>query len=238
MTYEEINNILTATAQSLKEIAEFRKTQELELAELRQKHELEHEALRKEREQEREALRREREQEREALRKERKQEREALLKEREKSRREMELSFKRVNEQLGGIGQTQGDIAEDMFRRSVPKLLAKRGLVIKRIETQLRAGSQAEFDLVVINDDCVVVVEVKNKINARNLRKFAAKQLPRFKHLFTEFSNYTVYGGVAAMIFKDDIEQQAENMGLFVFTQSNDGNAQIANTADFHARKY
>ena len=109
---------------------------------------------------------------------------------------------------------------------------------IDQIEFNLKAPGAGEYDIVAANGHEVVVLEVKNKLNPDHLQHFVKVQLPRFKQLFPIFADYTLYGAVGSLVVPEQIEQQAEKMGLFVFTQTAEGGAGIVNRDDFHARAW
>ena len=142
---------------------------------------------------------------------------------------ELQKTVERVTTRLGDMGNIQGNVAEDLFRRNIVSLLAKRGLRIDNVGFHVTMPGTAEYDIVAENGQEVVVLEVKNKLSSRQIRRFLNMQLPRFKREFPVYANYKIYGAIGSLIVSEALEQEAENAGLFVFTQSKDGGASIAN---------
>ena len=138
-------------------------------------------------------------------------------------REEFKKSIGEVNRNLGGIGNTQGEIAEDLFRRNAKPALNDYGMHIDTVHHSLRATGAREYDIVAVNADQAVVFEIKTKLKAGDIAKFLQTQLPQFKSAFPEFKDYTVYGGVGALVMSKEQEIELSGMGLFVLTQSEDG---------------
>lgn len=140
-----------------------------------------------------------------------------------KSREEFNKSMAEVNRNLGGIGNTQGEIAEDLFRRNTKAALNDYGIPIDQVHHNLRATGGREYDIVAVNAKQAVVIEIKTKLKARDVEKFLQTQLPQFKTAFPEFRNYAVYGGMGALVISKEQELELCGLGLFVFTQGEDG---------------
>jgi len=134
----------------------------------------------------------------------------------------------------------QWEFAEDSIRRSIKEDLAVFGIDIYKIESNMewhKDGLEWEYDLVAINDKEIVVVEVKNKMNRQYLKRFVNIQLPRFKMFFPEYQNFTLYGGIGALIFDEKLEKEAEELWLFTFTQ-NGKNIRLNNKKSFRPKVY
>jgi len=154
----------------------------------------------------------------------------------EKGFEKLQKNIDHVTTQLGGIGNIQGDVAEDLFRRNIAMLLTERGISIDRVKTKFKTDN-AEYDIVAINGNEVVVLEVKNRLTSHHIRHFINKQLPKFKHEHPTFTNHKLYGAVGSLVFPEQLERQAAGEGLFVFTQTKDG-ASIVNPENFQAKEF
>jgi hypothetical protein len=152
--------------------------------------------------------------------------------------KELQKAIKQVTTQLGDMGNIQGNVAEDLFRRNIVSLLAKRGIKIDNVGFNVTMPGTAEYDIVAENGKEVVVLEVKNKLNSRHIRRFLNVQLPRFKQEFPVYADYQIYGALGSLIVSEALEQQAASEGLFVFTQTKDGGASIANSPNFQAKAW
>ena len=140
-----------------------------------------------------------------------------------KSREEFNKSMAEINRNLGGIGNTQGEIAEDLFRRNTKAALNEYGIPIDQVHHNLKATGRREYDIVAVNAERVVVIEIKTKLKAKDVEKFLQTQLPQFKSAFPEFRDHVVYGGMGALVMSEEQEMELSGLGLFVFTQGKDG---------------
>ncbi|MDM8565558.1 hypothetical protein QUF74_07880 [Candidatus Halobeggiatoa sp. HSG11] len=139
--------------------------------------------------------------------------------------------------QLGGIGNIQGDVAEDLFRRNISDLLAQYGIQINQVITNLKT-IKSEYDIVAINKDKVIVLEVKNKLTSHHIKHFLKKQLPKFKQEHIAFAKHKIYGAIGSLVISEHLEKQAEKAGLFVLTQNKNGGASIINKSTFKAKAF
>ncbi len=155
----------------------------------------------------------------------------------DKRSRELDAQMKQLQKQLGEMGNIQGDVAEDLFRRNFASLLQERGISLNHIETKLKYFRGYEYDLVGVNGELVVVMEVKNKLNNQHIDRFLEEQLPAFRHQFPTFKDRALIGAVGSLVVTPDVEAYAETQGLFVFTQKGEEGAQIVNRPNFQPKR-
>ncbi|TES90637.1 MAG: hypothetical protein E3J94_04785 [Desulfobacteraceae bacterium] len=60
----------------------------------------------------------------------------------------------------------------------------------------------------------------------------------RFKEAFPEFRGRRLFGGIGALVVKDDVSRYAEKAGLYVLTQTSEGGAALANRKTFRAKEF
>jgi len=155
----------------------------------------------------------------------------------EKAVNKLQQTVRQVTKNLGEMGNIQGDVAEDLFRRNLTHLFKEWGIRIDQVDTHLKTP-RCEYDIVGKNGREVVVLEVKNKLTSQHIQHFLLKQLPQFKQEFPMFAHYKVYGAVASLIVNRQLEQQAAKAGLFVLTQTKKGGANIANPPNFKVKTF
>ncbi len=170
-----------------------------------------------------------------------KKEYEERQKKAEKETAELKASIKETNRHIGGIGKSLGDVTEDYFYSSISTTLNVKGIQYDSVEKKFTYKSKtkdAEYDIILINSTRILVVEVKHKLRQSDIEKFANKQLPLFKELFPEYKDYAIYGAVAGMTIEDECIEIANELGLYVFTQSQDtDNMLILNPKGFEPQK-
>ena len=158
---------------------------------------------------------------------ERKKSREKFDRELEESRKRSEREMAELRRAIGGIGNVQGEIAEDLFRRNVQAALKSLGIQIESVRHHIKVAGVGEYDVVAVNGSQVVVFEIKNKLKGHDITRFLETQLTKFKEVFPEFKDHKVYGGIGALVMSEEQEAEAVSKGLFVLTQGEDGIAHI-----------
>ena len=158
---------------------------------------------------------------------ERKKSREKFDRELEESRKRSEREMAELRKAIGGIGNVQGEIAEDLFRRNVQAALKSLGIQIESVRHHIKVAGVGEYDVVAVNGSQVVVFEIKNKLKGHDITRFLETQLTKFKEVFPEFKDHKVYGGIGALVMSEEQEAEAVSKGLFVLTQGEDGVAHI-----------
>ncbi len=159
------------------------------------------------------------------------QETERLLKEKSM---DSEKRWKEIQEELGGIGKSNGAIAEDFFYSALEKSMSVAKLnfdYIDRNFNRKRNQIQAEYDIILYNDYKVLIVEVKYNFKKKYLLEFY-QSLKKFKSLFPEYKDYKLFGAIAAMTFEKEVLDEAKDFGFFILTQNNQ-DVKILNDNDF-----
>jgi len=129
-------------------------------------------------------------------------------------------------------------VAEDLFFRNIRNLFkAKRDMIFVDVKRNLKKRGAGEYDIVAVNGDAVVVIEVKNKLQKRMVDKFVETKLPKFKEVFPQYRDRKLFGGMGALVVKDDVGRYAEKAGLYVLTQTSEGGADLINRRNFRARE-
>jgi hypothetical protein len=132
--------------------------------------------------------------------------------------KETDRKLQKVSDMLGGIGQNQGDVAEEFFFNSLvddPHLGGIHFDDISKNESKQRGKLQEEFDIVMTNGNAIGIVEVKYKAHENDLGKLERK-MRNFKTLFPWFNNYKLYGAIASFHINDDAKKEALERGFFV----------------------
>ena len=143
-----------------------------------------------------------------------------------------------IGRQLGDLGIVQGEVAEDLFYRNVRYLFETRNVVFRDIRRNLKKKGIAEYDIVAVNGDEILVIEVKNKLQKRMVDSFIRKKLPKFKKAFPEYRDRKLLAGIGALVIKDDVGRYAEKAGLYVLTQTDEGGAALTNRKNFRAKEF
>jgi len=144
-----------------------------------------------------------------------------------------------IGRQLGDLGLVQGEVAEDLFYRNVQYLFKEeRDMIFSDVKRNLKKKGAGEYDIVAVNGDAVLVIEVKNKLQKRMVDKFVEKKLAKFKEIFPKYRERRLFGGMGALVVKDDVSRYAEKAGLYVLTQTSEGGAALINRKNFRAKEF
>ena len=165
----------------------------------------------------------------------------ALKESQQKTDEQLDRTIKKLDDigrQLGELGLVQGEVAEDLFYRNVKSVFTKRKMSFRNVRRNLKKKGMAEYDIVAVDGEQVLVIEVKNRLDKRMVDRFVEQKLPKFMEAFPEYRSYRVIGGMGALVVKDDVGRYAEKSGLYVLTQTDEGGAAILNREGFKAREF
>jgi hypothetical protein len=131
---------------------------------------------------------------------------------------------------IGGIGNSNGAFAENLFFHSLEKRKTFAGVHFDVVSNKfggtlkMPGGKKLEdqFDIVMINDDSVAIIEVKYSSDSEYPKKMVEKKIPNFKTLFPKYADYKVYLGMGALSFDEYTVKKAEEYGIGLLNISGD----------------
>ena len=129
-----------------------------------------------------------------------------------------------TNKQLGGMGNSNGDFAQEFFYNALNNGTKKLfGLEFDDIMPQVRrspkkTGIKSEYDLLMINGVAACVVEVKYKADTDDVKKILKKEAS-FRANFPEFSDKKLYFALASMSFDWRVEKACKDAGVAMIKQ-------------------
>ena len=147
---------------------------------------------------------------------------------------------KKIKE-LSNLFTTQwGKLVEALVEPGAVNLFRERGIDVyytaRRIEVEDEKRRKiAEYDIVLVNDKEVVVIEVKTTVKKEDVDYFLEKLAKVREHLRSLVRDKKVYGAVAGISFDEGVDRYAYRCGLFVL-RSEGGIIRIANDPDFRPR--
>ena len=126
--------------------------------------------------------------------------------------------------------------AEEVAYRGMKELFGRKGIELHEIRRRVKwTKTRREYDLIGINDESVMVVEVKNDVKVDDILTMIESQLPSFKKEFPEYKNYKVYGCIVWLVFADNVQKMAYKEGLYVM-KTNGEQIKIANDNKFQPK--
>jgi hypothetical protein len=142
----------------------------------------------------------------------------------EKMYAEARRDMKALQKEIGGISNSNGEMAEEYFYNAFKKhkVFANETYDdIKRNRAYRKNDEiEAEFDIILFNGKSAVLIEVKYNAKPDNIsvRKIISR-VEAFRLLYPERKDHAIYLGVAAMSFRKGIEQRLHNNGIATIRQ-------------------
>ncbi|MBF0139202.1 MAG: DUF3782 domain-containing protein [Magnetococcales bacterium] len=148
---------------------------------------------------------------------------------------ETDRVVKDVSRQIGNLGGKWGQFVENMIAPACETLFAQRGIPVHEVHQRVKLkhddGRHMEIDIMVVNNNAVVLVEVKSTLTVADVRQFK-KTIASFKEFRPLYKDFRVMGAVAGIVIEEQADDYARNQGLFVIAQSGD-NVVLANEDTF-----
>ena len=165
---------------------------------------------------------REREEEKQQ-RKEAEQQRKEAEQRSEKEWQDFRNSMKAMQKELGGVGNSNGAVAESYFVNSFTKSMEFAGQKYDGMDSGLKRkikslNIQGEYDLLLYNCTSVVIIEIKYTADKTDVDDLLEKA-PIFKQLYPQYANFDLYLGLAALHFSKGVETKSKKQGIAIIKQ-------------------
>ena len=144
-------------------------------------------------------------------------------------------SIKGVHEEMGGISNSQGLVAEEFFYNTLLDKPQIGKLKFDQINMNMQGGKKSdrfECDIAAINGESLALIEVKYNVHEDAIEQVES-HLRRFRKFFPYYAKHKIYGGVAGFHIAKDVAELAHKKGFFVLKRK--GEAFTASTADMKA---
>ncbi|MCL1969597.1 MAG: hypothetical protein FWF65_08640, partial [Bacteroidetes bacterium] len=133
--------------------------------------------------------------------------------------------FKELGQHLGGIANSNGDMAEEYFFNTLKRDKTFVNEKFDKIKRNLVYGEDIdqpalECDILLFNGKSAAIIEVKYKAKPDNVRieKLIAR-VEAFRVYNNEYKNHNIYLGVAAMSFSKKLAQELHRAGIATIHQ-------------------
>ncbi len=133
--------------------------------------------------------------------------------------------IKELSRQLGDIGHSSGDAAEEFFYNALEENKVLGAIKFNEISKNIKAKKhrlEDEYDIFMENGNCVALVEVKHKVRKQHIEQLISKKVENFRILFPDYSGYKLYVGIAGLAFEHQTEELATENGIVVLKQKGD----------------
>ena len=131
----------------------------------------------------------------------------------------------KIGKLVGGIGNSQGDVAEEFFYNSIkakPVLNQIKYDFVDKNVTRSRQDIEDEYDIVLVNGKDVAIIEVKYKAHQGDLDRFLHKKYVNFKKLYPEYNGFQHHLALASFTLNDEVKEAALAKGVMVLQRKGD----------------
>jgi hypothetical protein len=137
--------------------------------------------------------------------------------------KETERFIKNLGKQIGGVSNSNGDVAESYFITGFENCLHFAGQDYDSLAPNLtkkdkKINLQGEYDLVLYNCTSIAIIEIKYKADKEDVEQ-VVKKADTFKKLFPEYKDYAIYLGLAGLHINKSVEKEAIKQGVGVIKQ-------------------
>jgi len=137
------------------------------------------------------------------------------------------IKVKDINSNVVGIGNSNGEYAEEYFYNSLEKKMEFAGVHFDDISTDFKLlrkspdGKRIEdqFDIVMLNGETAALIEIKYKARKDDPKQIVNQKISNFRFLFPEYAKLKIYLGLAAFSFEESAEQEAKELGIGLLRQ-------------------
>ena len=151
------------------------------------------------------------------------------IKETDRRLKEAERLIAENGEQIGGLHNSFGEIAEHLVAPGIAQRFNELGFHFDgispggfKILDEQKKKVKAEVDLLLENDDTMIAIEVKTRVVQKDIERHI-KRLEIFKEYRSKKKDTRkIYGAIAAAVFGSVEKKAALEAGFYVLEQSGD----------------
>ena len=156
--------------------------------------------------------------------------------------RQMKETDRKLKELANRFTSQSGHIIEGLMEPSALRIFQDAGYDVdrctKNYKIHLKAtGQKAEYDVILLDNTVVIVVEVKINCTKTDVDDFIKHMIP-FRDLFPEAANKNVLGAMAAINYERGADRYAHEQGLFVIRVSDNDIFSLDDTNGDNLRKF
>jgi hypothetical protein len=140
------------------------------------------------------------------------------MKETDRQMKETDIRIKNITKEVGGIGESNGAMAQEAIFHILDKDKTFAGIsfdeVIPKVPVLNGFKTEADIDALMLNGDSIALIEIKYKVDTKDVKKLVFDTLDKFKENFPKYSNHKILLGVGGMSFDDEAITEAKNNGV------------------------
>jgi hypothetical protein len=134
----------------------------------------------------------------------------------------LDARIKAIGDHVNGISKSNGLIADNYFYESIYETKKFGGIQYDEIKPKMhsikkmpdKTRLEGEYDLVLLNDVSVCLIETKYRVRLDDIANLVNKQVVNFKILFPDFADYNYYLGIGGWYFDEKSDEEAKRLGI------------------------
>ena len=153
--------------------------------------------------------------------------------------RQLKETDRQIRKTAAHFNTQWGQFVESLVEGDLVRQLNQRHIEVHRTHCNSKTkfnGKDYEFDIIAINNNEVVVVEVKTTLTPEYVKDFI-DSLKDFKKISTEYADKKIYGAVAYIRARSKSEIYSQRQGLFVIKATGNSSC-IINTPEFSPKEF
>ena len=144
----------------------------------------------------------------------------------DESHQKLEKSIAEVNRQLGGLGNSIGELTESMFSGALWSKFSEYGITVGSQSARKRFSDGdrviAEADIFIENGEYAIPVEVKTRLTEKSVDGHIERIEVIRRYFDDKGDKRKLLGAVAGGMVTENMLKYAQDKGLFVLVQSGD----------------
>jgi len=144
------------------------------------------------------------------------------------SQKKTDRVITRIEKQMGGLHNSFGEMAEHLVAPSIEKRFNELGYHFKAVAPggfnihDDTGKVVAQVDILLLNSDCIMAVEVKAKVHAKDMEHHVKRLELLRKYWEKNGDKRVIRGAIAGAIFGNIEKEAAIEAGFYVLVQSGD----------------
>ena len=143
--------------------------------------------------------------------------------------KETERLIKKNGEQIGGLHNSFGELAEHLVAPGIAMRFNEQGYqfnieIPKRFVIKEQGKTKTEIDILLVNSECIIAVEVKARVQSDKENNDIDHHIQRMAILrkYWPTEQRKLLGAIAGAMFESGAKEAALQAGFFVLEQSGD----------------
>jgi hypothetical protein len=139
-----------------------------------------------------------------------------------KSAKEWEKEKAEIWRQIGGISNSNGEVAEEYFINAFQQNPKLNGETYKDVTPNVRfPGLDDEYDIFLSNNKSIAIIEIKYNVKQDDIGRLK-KKAENFRKFLPEYNKRKLYLGLASLSFRKTTEQKIIDEGIAAIKQVGD----------------